>query len=82
MSLPFENALQRELERQRRQREGGQHTDLAARMDTPTLSPAGVGSPTAPPPPLGTRLTDLLTELTGPVDRAQLIQEIEDFNIS
>ena len=77
MSLPFENALQRELERQRRQKEGGQHTDLAARM-----SPAGVGSPTAPPPPLDTHLTDLLTELTGPVDRAQLIQEIEDFNIS
>ena len=51
-------------------------------MDTPTLSPAGVWSPTAPPPPLDTRLTDLLTELTGPVDRAQLIQEIEDFNIS
>ena len=45
MSLPFENALQRERERQRRQREGGQHTDLSARMDTPTLSPAGVGSP-------------------------------------
>ena len=51
-------------------------------MYTPTLSPAGVESPTAPPPPLGTRLTDLLTELTGPVDRAQLIQEIDDFNIS
>ena len=75
MSPPFEKALQREL--QRRQREGGQHTDLSARTDTPTLSPAGVGSP-----PLDTRLTDLVTELTGPVDRAQLDQEIEDFNIS
>ena len=50
MSLPFENALQRERERQRRQRERGQHTDLSARMDTPTLSPAGVGSPSATPP--------------------------------
>ena len=83
MSLRFENALERERERQRRQREGGQHPDFAARMDTPTLSPAGVGSPTAPPPPpLDIRLTDLVTELTGPVDRAQLDQEIEDFNIS
>ena len=69
MSLPFENALQRERERQRRQREGGQHTDLSARMDTSTLSSAGVGSPSAPPP-LDTRLTDLVTELTGPVDQA------------
>ena len=50
-------------------------------MDTPTLSPAGMGSPSAPPP-LDTRLTDLVTELTGPVDRAQFDQEIEDFNIS
>ena len=84
MSLPFENALQQERERQRRQREGGQHTDLSARMDTPTLSPAGVGSPSAPPPPppLDTRLTELVTELTEPVDRAQLDQEIADFNIS
>ena len=81
MSLPFEKALQRERERQRRQREGGQHTYLSARMDTPTLSPAGVGSSSAPPP-LDIRLTDLVTELTGPVDRAQLDQEIEDFNIS
>ena len=56
------------------------HTDLSARMDTPTLSPAGVGSP--PPPPLDTRLTDLLTELTRPVGPDQLNQEIEDFNIS
>ena len=56
------------------------HTDLSARMDTPTLSPAGVGSP--PSPPLDTRLTDLLTELTRPVDPDQLNQEIEDFNIS
>ena len=52
---------------------------LSARMVIPTLSPAGVGSPS--PPPLDTRLTDLLTELTGPVDPNQLNQEIEDFNI-
>ena len=53
--------------------------NLSARMDTPTLSTAGVGSPS--PPPLDTRLTDLLTELTGPVDPNQLNQEIEVFNI-
>ena len=83
MSLPFENALQRERERQRRQREGGQHTDLSARMDTPTLSPAGVGSPSAPPPSLDlSSMTDMVTELTRPVDRAQLDQEIEDFNLT
>ena len=84
MSQSFENSLQRERECQRRQRQGGQQTDLSARMDNPTLYPEGVGSPSAPPPPplLGTRLTDLVTELTGPVDRAQLDQEIEDFNIS
>ena len=81
MSLPFEKALQRERERERRQREGGQHTDLSERMDTPTLSPVGVGSSSAPPP-LDTRLTDLVTELMGPVDRAHLDQEIADFNIS
>ena len=46
MSLPFENALLRERARQRRQREGRQHTELSARMDTPTLSLAGVGSAT------------------------------------
>jgi len=83
MSLPFENALQREIERQRRQREGGQHTDLSSRMDTPTLSPAGVGSPSAPPPSLDlSSMTDMVTELTQPVDRAQLEQDIEDFNLS
>ena len=83
MSLPFENALQRERERQRRQRKGGQHTDLSARMDTPTLSPAGVGSPSAPPPSLDlSSMTDMATELTRPVDRAQLDQEIEDFNLT
>ena len=65
MSLPFENALQRERESQRRQREGGQHTDLSARMDIPTLSPAGVGSPSAPPPSLDlSSMTDMVTELT------------------
>ena len=83
MSLPFDNALQRELARVRRQREGGQHTDLAARMDTPTLSPAGVGSPTAPPPLQDlSSMTDMVTELTRPVDRAQLDQEIETFNLT
>ena len=63
MFLPFENALQRERERQRRRREGGQHTDLSARMDTPTLLPAGVGSPSAPPPSLNlSSMTDMVTE--------------------
>ena len=52
-------------------------------MDTPTLSPAGVGSPSAPPPSLDlSSMTDLVTELARPVDRAQLDQEIEDFNLS
>ena len=83
MSLPFDNELQRELARVRRQREGGQHTDLAARMDTPTLSPAGVGSPTAPPPLQDlSSMTDMVTELTRPVDRAQLDQEIDDLNLT
>ena len=81
MSLPFENALQRERERQRRQREGGQHTDLSARVDTPTLSPAGVGSPAAPPPLDLSSMIDMVTEVTRPVDRAQLDQEIDDFNL-
>ena len=72
MYLPFENALQRERERLRRHREGGQHTDLSA----------GVGSPSAPPPLDISNLTDMVTELTRPVDRAQLDQDIEDFNIS
>ena len=45
-------------------------------MDTPTLSPAGVGSPTAPPPSVD------LSSMTRPVDRAQLDQEIEDFNLT
>ena len=83
MSLPFENALQRERERQRRQREGGQHTDLSARMDTPNLSPAGVGSPSAPPRSMDlSSMTDMVTELSRPVDRAQLDQEVEDFNLT
>ena len=83
MSLPFEKALQRERERQRRQREGGQHTDLSACIDTPTLSPAGVGSPSAPPPYLNlSSMTDMVTELTRPVDRAELDEEIENFNLS
>ena len=83
MSLPFDNELQRELARVRRRREGGQHTDLAARMDTPTLSPAGVGSPSSPSvlQDLST-MTDMVAELTQPVDRAQLDQEIEDFNLT
>ena len=79
MSLPFDNALQREVERVRRQREGGQHTDLSDRMDTPTFSPAGLGTP--PSIDLST-MTDMVTELSQPVDRAQLNQEIEDFNLS
>ena len=82
MSLPFENALQRERERHRRQREGGQHTDLSARMATPTLSPAAVGSPSAPPPLDISSMTDMVAKLTRPVGRAQLDQEIQDFNIS
>ena len=83
MSLPFENALQRESERQRRQREGGQRTELSDRMETPTLSPAGVGVPTAPPPAQDiSTMTDMVAELTRPVDRAQLEQEIEDFDLS
>ena len=83
MSLPFENELQRELARVRRQREGGQYTDLAARMDTPTLSPAGVGSSTAPPPLQDlSSMTDMVTESSRPVDRAQLDQDIDDFNLT
>ena len=83
MSLPYENALLRERERQRWQREGGQHTDLAARMDTPTLSPAGVGSPSSPSTlqDLST-MTDMVAELTRPVDRDRLDQEIADFNLT
>ena len=83
MSLPFDNELQRELARVRRRREGGQHTDLSDRMDAPTFSPAGVGSPTAPPPSQDiSTMTDMVTELTRPVDLPQLDQEIEDFNLS
>ena len=52
-------------------------------MDTPTLSLAGVGSPTAPPPLQDlSSMTDMVTKLTRPVDRAQLDQEIEDFNLT
>ena len=52
-------------------------------MDTPTLSPAGVGSPTAPPPSMDlSSMTGMVTELTRPVDRAQLDQEIEHFNLT
>ena len=83
MSLPFDNELQRELARVRWRREGGQHTDLAARMDTPTLSPAGVGSPSSPSVLQDlSSMTDMVAELTQPVDRAQLDQEIEDFNLT
>ena len=83
MSLPFDNELQRQLARVRRQREGGQHTDLAARMDTPTLSPAGVGSPSSPSvlQDLST-MTDMVAELSRPVDRDRLDQEIEDFQLT
>ena len=83
MSLPFENELQRELARVRRQREGGQHTDLAARMDAPTLSPAGVGSPSSPSVLRDfSSMTDMVTELSRPVDRARLEQDIDDFNLT
>ena len=52
-------------------------------MDTPTLSPAGVGFPSTPPPFLDLRsMTDMVTELTRRVDRAQLDQEIEDINLA
>ena len=52
-------------------------------MDTPTLSPAGVGSPTAPPPFQDiSSMTDMVAELTRPVDQAQLDQEIEEFNMT
>ena len=52
-------------------------------METPTFSPAGVGAPTAPPPAQDiSTMTDMVAELTRPVDRAQLEQEIEDFNLS
>ena len=83
MSLPFDNELQRQLARVRRRREGGQHTELSTRMDTPTLSTAGVGSPILPPPFQDiSSMTDMVTELSRPVDRAQLDQEIEDFNLT
>ena len=52
-------------------------------MDTSTLLPAGVGSPTAPPPLQDlSSMMDMVTELTRPVDRAQLDQEIETFNLT
>ena len=51
-------------------------------MNTPSLSPAGVGSPSVAPPLDLSSMTDMVTELTRPVDRAQLDQEIEDFNLS
>ena len=52
-------------------------------MDTPTLTPAGVGSSTAPPPSMDiSSMTDMVADLTRPVDRAQLDQEIDDFNLT
>lgn len=51
-------------------------------MDTPTLLPQGVGSLSAPPPLDISSMTDMAVELTRPVDRAQLDQDIKDFNIS
>ena len=51
-------------------------------MDTPTLSPAGVGSPSSPPSLDISSMTDMVTELSRPVYRAQLDQDIADFNIS
>ena len=52
------------------------HTDLSACMDTPTLSPAGVTSPAAPPPLDLSSMTDMVTELTRPVDRANWIKRL------
>ena len=74
MSLPFENALQRERERQRRQREGGQHTDLATRMDPPTLSPAGVGSPSVLRDL--SSMTDMAAELSRPATVVEPVDEV------
>ena len=74
MSLPFDNALQRELARVRRQREGGQHTDLAARMDPPTLSPAGVGSPSVLRDL--SSMTDMAAELSRPVAVVEPVDEV------
>ena len=51
-------------------------------MDSPALSPPGVGSPSALPPLDISSMTDMVTELTRAADRAQLDQDIEDFNIS
>ena len=52
-------------------------------MDTPSFSPAGVGSPSAPPPLQDlSSMTDMVTELTRLVNRARLDQEIEDFNLT
>ena len=52
-------------------------------MDTPTFSPAGVGSPTSPSVlrDLST-MTDMVTELTRPVDTSQLNREIEEFDLT
>ena len=74
MSLPFDNALQRELARVRRQREGGQHTDLAARMDSPTLSPAGVGSLSVLRDL--SSMTDMAAELSRPVAVVEPVDEV------
>ena len=74
MSLPFDNALQRELARVRRQREGGQHTDLAARMDPPTLSPTGVGFPSVLRDLSG--MTDMTAELSRPMTVVEPVDEV------
>ena len=42
-----------------------------------------MGSPSAPPPSMDlSSMTDMVTELSRPVDRAQLDQEIEAFNLT
>ena len=52
-------------------------------MDPPTLSPAGVGSPSSPSVLQDlSSMTDMVTELSRPVDRAQLEQDIDDFNLT
>ena len=48
----------------------------------PSRQPAWAPTPPAPPPLDLRSMTDMVTELTRPVDRAQLDQEIEDFHLS
>ena len=49
----------------------------------PDPLPCGCGGPTAQPPAQDiSTMTDMVAELTRPVDRGQLEEEIEDFNLS